>query len=127
LAVAASLAVLETIKNENLCEQAQLLGKILTAQLNDIAKRAPQIAEVRGPGFMSAVEFRDPDSDAPLTAMANKVKDGARERGLILLTCGTDGNVIRFLAPLTIEQDVFDEAMDILEAAIIDAQKVTLS
>ena len=55
--------------------------------------------------------------------MANAVKDGARARGLILLTCGVDGNVIRFLAPLTIQEAVMDEALDILEAVMIEASE----
>jgi 4-aminobutyrate aminotransferase len=121
LAIAASLAVLDIIEKEDLCERAAMLGEALSARLNAMRAQVPEIAEVRGPGFMVAVEFRDPKTDAPLGAMANAVKDGARERGLLLLTCGTDGNVVRFLAPLTIPQDHFDEAMVILEASILAA------
>jgi 4-aminobutyrate aminotransferase len=121
LAVAASLAVLDIIENEDLCSRAMMLGTALSDRLNGMRGQVPEIAEVRGPGFMVAVEFRDPATNAPLTAMANAIKDGARKRGLLLLTCGTDGNVVRFLAPLTIPQDHFDEAMDILEASIVAA------
>ncbi|AKS46135.1 4-aminobutyrate aminotransferase apoenzyme [Octadecabacter temperatus] len=121
LAVAASLAVLDIIEKEGLCERATMLGEALSARLNAMRAQVPEIAEVRGPGFMVAVEFRDPVTGAPLGAMANAVKDGARERGMLLLTCGTDGNVVRFLAPLTIPQDHFDEAMAILEASILAA------
>ncbi len=121
LAVAASLAVLDIIKSEDLCARATQLGAALSDRLNSLRPQVPEIAEVRGPGFMVAVEFRDPETGAPLGALANAIKDGARARGLLLLTCGTDGNVVRFLAPLTIPQDHFDEAMDILEAAILAA------
>ena len=121
MAVAASLAVLDIIEDEGLCARAQMLGSALTARLNGLRSSVPQIAEVRGPGFMVAVEFCDPETGASLPAMANAVKDGARARGLILLTCGVDGNVIRFLAPLTIQETVFDEALDILEAVMSEA------
>jgi 4-aminobutyrate aminotransferase len=121
LAIAASLAVLDIIEKEGLCERAAMLGEALSERLNALRGQVPEIAEVRGPGFMVAVEFRDPASHAPLGVMANAVKDGARERGLLLLTCGTDGNVVRFLAPLTIPQDHFDEAMAILVASILAA------
>ena len=121
LAVAASLAVLDIIEKESLCERATKLGEALSARLNAMRAQVPEIADVRGPGFMVAVEFRDPVTGAPLAAMASAVKDGARERGLLLLTCGSDGNVVRFLAPLTIPQEHFDEAMPILEASILAA------
>ncbi|MGC1505600.1 MAG: 4-aminobutyrate--2-oxoglutarate transaminase, partial [Sulfitobacter sp.] len=114
LAVAASLAVLDIIEKEGLCTRANMLGTVLRDRLNSLRAQVPEIAEVRGPGFMVAVEFRDPLTNAPLGALANGVKEEARVRGLLLLTCGADGNVVRFLAPLTIPQDHFDEALDIL-------------
>ncbi len=77
---------------------------------------------VRGPGFMIAAEFNTADGSAPNPEMANAIRAEALERGLVLLTCGVYGNVIRFLAPLTIPDEVFAEAMDILEASI-DAVK----
>lgn len=121
LAIASALAVLQVIETEDLCERAARLGAALTARLNSLTGRVPQIAEVRGPGFMVAVEFRDPKTNEPLPQFANTVKDLARERGLLLLTCGVDGNVIRFLAPITIPQGIFDEALDILEASMLAA------
>ena len=121
LAIASALAVLQVIETEDLCERAARLGAALTARLNSLTGRVPQIAEVRGPGFMVAVEFRDPKTNEPLPQFANTVKDLARERGLLLLTCGVDGNVIRFLAPITIPQGIFDKALDILEASMLAA------
>lgn len=123
LAIAASLAVLNIIAKENLCARATKLGKVLKERLEGMRAQVPQIAEVRGPGFMVAVEFRHPETNAPLASFANAVKDGARDRGLLLLTCGTDGNVVRFLAPLTIPKDHFDEAMDIVDDSILAAQE----
>lgn len=118
LAIAASLAVFDIIDAEELCTRADMLGQILTARLNDIARTVPQIAEIRGPGFMIAAEFRDPETGAALPEWATAIKDEARARGLILLTCGTEGNVIRFLAPLTIPEDLLEEASEILATAI---------
>jgi 4-aminobutyrate aminotransferase len=119
LAVAASLAVLEVIEQEKLCDRATSLGDALKVRLNALRKDVPEIVDVRGPGFMNAVEFRDPETGASLTDFANDVKERARAHGLLLLTCGVDGNIVRFLAPLTIPQAHFDEAMDILSLTIL--------
>ena len=67
---------------------------------------------------MNAVEFNTAGSDKPSADFANRVREEALKRNLILLTCGVHGNVIRFLAPLTIQDTVFDEALDILEDSI---------
>lgn len=70
---------------------------------------------------MNAVEFNDKTTNLPSAEFANKVRLIALEKGLILLTCGVHGNVIRFLAPITIQDNVFGEALDILEASILEA------
>jgi 4-aminobutyrate aminotransferase len=67
---------------------------------------------------MNAVEFKLPDSATPNADFANTIRLKALKKGLILLPCGVFGNVIRFLSPITIQDDVFAEALDILEAAI---------
>lgn len=67
---------------------------------------------------MNAVEFNVPGSREPSAAFANKVRERALSKGLILLTCGVYSNVIRFLAPITIQDEVFTEALDILEEAL---------
>ncbi len=76
------------------------------------------MVDVRGPGFMIAAEFNTADGSAPNPDFVNAVRAEALSRGLVLLTCGVYGNVIRFLAPLTIPEDIFAEALDILEASI---------
>lgn len=119
--IAAAHAVLDVIEDEKLCERAESLGARLKQRLSALAERVPQIAEVRGPGFMNAVEFNLPASESPNPEFANAVRLKALERGVILLTCGIYGNVIRFLSPLTIENDIFAEALDAIEAAIVDA------
>lgn len=122
LGIAAALAVLDVIRDEGLCARAMVLGDKLKARLKGLQNEVPEIADIRGPGFMVAAEFIAEDG-AALPAMANAVRDGAMRRGLILLTCGVYGNVIRFLSPLTIEDAVFDAAMEILSDAIRGAKK----
>ncbi|MDP5306946.1 4-aminobutyrate--2-oxoglutarate transaminase [Paracoccus spongiarum] len=113
LGIAAALAVLEVIRDEDLCARADKLGGQLKARLRAMQNEIPEMADIRGPGFMVAVEFIDADG-VPMPAMTNAVRDEALKRGLILLTCGVHGNVIRFLSPITIQDAVFDEALDIL-------------
>ena len=118
LAVAAAHAVLDVIEDEQLCDRATRLGQRLKQRLAGIASEVPEIADIRGPGFMNAVEFNVAGSDKPNPEMTNRVREEALKRNLILLTCGVYGNVIRFLAPLTIQDEVFDEALDKLEDSI---------
>ncbi|QNM96478.1 4-aminobutyrate--2-oxoglutarate transaminase [Chitinimonas koreensis] len=118
LAIAAALAVLEVIEEEKLNERADRLGAALKEKLNSLKGAVPQIADVRGLGFMVAVEFNKAGGDEPDADFAKKVQVEALKRGLILLTCGVYSNVIRFLAPLTIDDATFAEALDVLEAAL---------
>lgn len=120
LAVAAAHAVIEVMAQERLPERGIMLGERLVARLKSLQGRLPAIADVRGIGAMVACEMRDAQG-APDSAYAKAVQARALERGLILLTCGTEGNVLRFLFPLTIEQSVFAEALDILEEAMLGA------
>jgi 4-aminobutyrate aminotransferase len=117
LAVAAAHAVLDVIEEERLVERANVLGARLRARLEGLRPKVPSLAEVRGPGAMVAIELMGPDG-APDAELAKAVQRRALERGLLLLTCGVHANVIRFLFPLTIEDDVFAEALGILEAAL---------
>ena len=122
LGVAAAHAVLDVIEEEGLCDRAMRLGQRLKQRLAAARDQIPQIADIRGPGFMNAVEFNLPGSDSPSPDFANKVREEALKRGLILLTCGVHGNVIRFLAPLTIPDPVFEEALDILDDSLLAAR-----
>lgn len=121
LAVAAALAVLQVIEDEQLVARAELLGQKLKASLAVWRPHVPHIAEVRGPGSMVAVEFMHPESGEPDAAFTKRVQTEALQRGLMLLTCGVYGNVIRFLHPLTIEDAVFDEALEMLRASLLAA------
>ena len=97
-------------------------GSRLKQRLEEIRSRVPEMVDVRGPGFMIAAEFNTADGRVPNPEFTNKIRAEALERGLVLLTCGVYGNVIRFLAPLTIPQEIFAEALDILEASILAAK-----
>ena len=118
LAVASAHAVLEIIDEEKLCERATQLGDVLKAKLNALQADVPQIADVRGPGAMIAVEFLKPEPGEPDAEFTKRVQTRALERGLLLLVCGVYSNVVRFLFPLTIPQAVFDEALVILEEVL---------
>ena len=118
LAVASALAVLTIIEDEQLCQRANKLGQQLIEHLNAAKASVAQIAEVRGLGGMLAVEFHHPESGAPNPEFTKKVQTYALKHGLILLTCGVYGNVIRFLFPLTISDAVMAEALTILDAAV---------
>ena len=118
LGIAAANAVLDVIEEEDLCARANELGSRLKQRLESIRERAPEIVDIRGPGFMIAAELNTADGSAPNPEMANAIRAEALSRGLVLLTCGVYGNVIRFLAPITVQDEIFAEAMDILEASI---------
>lgn len=119
LAIAAAHAVLDVMAEEKLPERAQALGDRLVAHLKAAQGRHPRIADVRGLGAMVACEFAGAQG-APDAEAAKAVQAAALARGLLLLTCGVHGNVIRFLFPLTIEDAVFDEALGILDAALAE-------
>ena len=116
LGVAAALAVLDVIESEGLVDRAERLGQRLKQRLSSLRDDVPEIADIRGPGLMNAVEFAAGGKPSP--EFTNKVREEALSRGLILLTCGVYGNVIRFLPPLTVPDAVFDEALGIIEDAI---------
>jgi 4-aminobutyrate aminotransferase/4-aminobutyrate aminotransferase/(S)-3-amino-2-methylpropionate transaminase len=121
LAVAAAHAVLDIIDEEKLCERATVLGDRVKAKLIALQSEVPQIADVRGPGGMVAVEFCKAGSTEPDAEFTKRVQTRALERGLLLLVCGVYSNVVRFLFPLTIQDAVFDEAMAILGDVIKDS------
>lgn len=122
IGVAAAHAVLDVIEEEKLCDRANALGARLKQRLESIRDDVPEIVDIRGPGFMNAVEFNDVKKGQPSAEFASAVRLKALDKGLILLTCGVYGNVIRFLSPITIQDGVMTEALDILETSIRDAR-----
>ncbi|TCL93075.1 4-aminobutyrate aminotransferase [Rhizobium sp. PP-WC-2G-219] len=123
IGIAAGLAVLDVIADEDLCARAGQLGARLKQRLQSFKDFVPQIVDIRGPGFMNAVEFNVPGTAMPDADFTNRVRLRALEKGLILLTCGVYGNVIRFLSPITIQDHIFTEALDILEDTLRDCVK----
>ena len=103
---------------ERLPERGQMLGDRLKGVLESLRTEVPQIADVRGLGAMVAVEFNRPGTDTPDADFTKKVQAEALKRGLILLTCGVNANVVRFLFPLTVSEPVFEEALEILRAGL---------
>ncbi|HFZ1709624.1 TPA: 4-aminobutyrate--2-oxoglutarate transaminase [Citrobacter sedlakii] len=118
LAVAAAHAVLDIIEEEQLCQRASQLGEHLKEVLNQAREHCPAIVDVRGLGSMVAVEFNDPQTGEPSAEFTREVQRKAQENGLLLLSCGVYGNVIRFLYPLTIPDAQFSKALDILTRAL---------
>ncbi|MDY0827713.1 4-aminobutyrate--2-oxoglutarate transaminase [Microbacterium sp. BG28] len=118
IACAAALAAIDAYEHEGLVERAREIGAILTARLETLQKADPRVGDVRGRGAMVAVEFVDPATGAPDAALAAAVAKAAIAEGVILLTCGTYGNVIRFLPPLSIDDDLLGEGLDVLAASL---------
>jgi 4-aminobutyrate aminotransferase len=114
-AIAAALAVLEVIADENLCERANQLGSLLSETLQGAGCRS--LAQVRGRGSMIAAEFQDANGQ-PSADIAKAIQQKALEQGLLLLTCGVHGNVIRFLYPLTIPEAQFRAALTLLASIL---------
>jgi 4-aminobutyrate aminotransferase/(S)-3-amino-2-methylpropionate transaminase len=116
LACAAALAVLDAFEEEKLVERGAALGKRLQHRLQDLAKKASCIGEVRGLGPMVAIElFNDDEHREPAPETTSAIVANAAERGLILLSCGVHANVIRILVPITASDAIVDEGLDILE------------
>lgn len=121
LAVAAAHAVIDVMRDEKLPERGARLGDRLRAMLESLRPQVPQIADVRGLGGMCAVEFNRPGGGEPDAEFTKRVQAEALQRGLILLTCGVNANVVRFLYPLAIDEAVFDEALGILRESVLAA------
>ncbi len=118
---AAALAVLDVFEQENLLQRSRDVGNRLRAGLNAMAERHRCIGDVRGLGAMMAIELcKAGDLDRPDAELARRIAAEAAVRGLILLTCGTSGNVIRILVPLTASDAVLDEGLAILAACLND-------
>ncbi len=115
VACAAALAVIEAFEQEKLLARSQDMGALLVRGLKDMAAKVPAIGDVRGLGAMVAIElFEAGDKARPDADLTKKVVAEAARRGLILLSCGTYGNVVRILVPLTASNELLDEGLAIL-------------
>lgn len=118
MACAAALGAMETIEELNLVDRADQLGSILLDRLRAMASRHPVIGDVRGRGAMVAIEFVRPGTTEPAADVCAAVARAAHTAGVVILTCGTYGNVIRLLPPLVIPLDLLLEGLDVLDEAI---------
>lgn len=117
MACVASLAVLDVVEEEHLCARSEAIGERLRARLNALRERVPEIADVRGLGAMTGVEFVKGGLPAP--ELAGALKAEAFKQGLLLLTCGSYGNVLRIMLPLTVSDELIDDGLDIIERALL--------
>ncbi|GAA1344833.1 4-aminobutyrate--2-oxoglutarate transaminase [Catellatospora bangladeshensis] len=117
LSCAAALATIDVMRADDLAAAARRIGDAVTGRLGPLVAEHPGLAEVRGRGAMIGLEFVGP-GDAPDPDLARRVAARCHEAGVIVLTCGTHGNVIRLVPPLVIPADVLDEGLDALVRAI---------
>ncbi len=122
IACAAALGALETIEAEGLVDRARQIGEHVLPQLKDLAAAHPSIGDVRGRGAMLAVEFVRPGTDEPAPEVTAAIARHCHANGVLVLTCGTYGNVIRLLPPLVIGFDLLDDALAVLGEAITAAE-----
>jgi 4-aminobutyrate aminotransferase/(S)-3-amino-2-methylpropionate transaminase len=118
VACAAALGAIETMREQNLADAALQIEQILLSRLQGLAEKYPEIGDVRGRGAMIAMEMGEPGTTTPAPAIAAAVSTACHSRGVLTLTCGTFDNVVRFLPPLVIPQQLLVEAMDVLEDAM---------
>jgi 4-aminobutyrate aminotransferase/(S)-3-amino-2-methylpropionate transaminase len=114
IACAAALATLEAYEEDGLLDRAQQIGNTLTRRFTELQGTDPRIGQVRGRGAMFAIELVDPGTLNPDAALTARVVKYAHENGVILLACGTYGNVIRFLPPLSIDDQLLEEGIGVV-------------
>ncbi len=122
VACVAALGAIETIETEDLVDAARRIEAVMRPRLEQLAERTDAIGDVRGRGAMLAVEIVKPGtrttSKEPDAAETARINAACHQAGLVTLTCGTYGNVLRFLPPLVIGEDLLAEGLDILEEAV---------
>jgi 4-aminobutyrate aminotransferase/(S)-3-amino-2-methylpropionate transaminase len=117
VACAAALGAIETMQAQDLAGKARRIGDIMLPRLRKLASAYPTIADVRGRGAMIAIELTKPGTLEPDPAATAAVAAACHRAGLVVLTCGTFGNVLRFLPPLVIGEELLEEGLDIVEDA----------
>ncbi|QKJ18636.1 4-aminobutyrate--2-oxoglutarate transaminase [Microbacterium hominis] len=121
IACAAALATIDLFENDGMLERAREVETILKGRLTALQAADPRVGDVRGHGAMIAAEFVDPVTGEPDAALAAAVAKACIAEGVIVLTCGTYGNVFRFLPPLSITDDLLHEGLDVVAAALAAA------
>jgi 4-aminobutyrate aminotransferase/(S)-3-amino-2-methylpropionate transaminase len=118
VACAAALGSIETIEELDLAGRARSIGETMLARLRAVQQSVPAIGDVRGRGAMVAIELVRPGTTDPAPELAAAVAKACHFEGLVVLTCGTYGNVLRFLPPLVISDELLAEGLDILDRAL---------
>jgi 4-aminobutyrate aminotransferase/(S)-3-amino-2-methylpropionate transaminase len=118
---AAALAAIGMMEADDLPGRAVAIGEVLARRLGELAARHRQVGEIRGRGAMMAIEIVEPGTKTPDAALTKAVLAGCAKRGVVMLGCGTFGNVIRLLPPLVTDLDLVEDAMDVLTLAFADA------
>jgi 4-aminobutyrate aminotransferase / (S)-3-amino-2-methylpropionate transaminase / 5-aminovalerate transaminase len=120
VACAAALAAIDVIERENLVQRARDIEALVKPRFERLVAAGSAIGEVRGRGAMLAMELIQPGSKIPAPELANAVTEACHRQGVLTLVCGTFGNVIRLLPPLTIGDELLDDAVTVLEQAVRD-------
>jgi len=124
IACTAALAVLKVFEQENLLERSKKIGSKLKQEFTELAKQYSAIGDVRGLGAMVAIElFKNGDATKPDADRTAKIVSLARDKGLLLLSCGTYYNVLRFLMPLTIEDELLDKGINIIKECFAQTEE----
>lgn len=118
VACAAALAAIDTMRDQDLTAAARAIEGMVLPRLHDLAASVPGIGDVRGAGAMLALEFVVAGTDEPDPERTGQIARTCHENGVIVLTCGTHGNVIRLLPPLTISEGLLEEGLSTLEDAV---------
>ena len=124
VACAAALATIKTLRDRNLVARAREIGDILFANLRSLAKDVAIIGDVRGRGAMVAMEFIQPGTKEPNAAAVKAIVNYCNQHGVIAISCGTYGNVVRLLPPLVITDEQLADGLDVLGAAVRSAELV---
>jgi 4-aminobutyrate aminotransferase / (S)-3-amino-2-methylpropionate transaminase / 5-aminovalerate transaminase len=120
VACAAALAAIDTMERDDLAGAARRVGAVLTSRLEALQAERAAIGDVRGRGAMQAIELVKPGTRTPDASAAARIAAACHAEGVIVLTCGTWGNVIRLLPPLSIGADLLAEGLDVLSVAVRD-------
>jgi 4-aminobutyrate aminotransferase/(S)-3-amino-2-methylpropionate transaminase len=121
VACAAALGAIATIEEENLVQRANDLGQIMRSALEEMKKKYPIVGDVRGRGAMQAIELVIPGSKDPNPAALASAIKYCQQKGVLILSAGTYGNVIRLLPPLVMPEHLLKEALAILDEALAQA------
>jgi 4-aminobutyrate aminotransferase/(S)-3-amino-2-methylpropionate transaminase len=118
VACAGALAAIDIIETQDLVGAARRIESIMLPRLRELATAHPSIGDVRGRGAMLAIEIVRPGTTSPDAAETARISSACHQAGLVTLTCGSYGNVLRFLPPLVMPEHLLQEGLDILEGAV---------